>query len=152
MKISEFVKISNSSVTLIVLIVTVSSFLANPNSTTNLIILLPLIGAGYLMSMSAVLFNNIYDRDVDGLMDRTSFRVPLVNENLAKLKFISILSFALGFAVAFLLINYLATIFLTLGLLSYSVLYTVILKRKTVLNIVIGSIAGSFASLSGWMS
>jgi protoheme IX farnesyltransferase len=152
LKISEFVKISNSSVTLIVLIVTVSSFLANPNSTTNLIILLPLIGAGYLMSMSAVLFNNIYDRDVDGLMDRTSFRVPLVNENLAKLKFISILSFALGFAVAFLLINYLATIFLTLGLLSYSVLYTVILKRKTVLNIVIGSIAGSFASLSGWMS
>ncbi len=104
------------------------------------------------MSMSDVLFNNIYDRDVDGLMDRTSFRVPLVNENLAKLKFISILSFALGFAVAFLLINYLATIFLTLGLLSYSVLYTVILKRKTVLNIVIGSIAGSFASLSGWMS
>ena len=152
MKISEFVKISNSSVTLIVLIVTVSSFLANPNSTTNLIILLPLIGAGYLMSMSDVLFNNIYDRDVDGRMDRTSFRVPLVNENLAKLKFISILSFALGFAVAFLLINYLATIFLTLGLLSYSVLYTVILKRKTVLNIVIGSIAGSFASLSGWMS
>ena len=104
------------------------------------------------MSMSDVLFNNIYDRDVDGLMDRTSFRVPLVNENLAKLKFISILSFALGFAVAFLLINYLATIFLTLGLLSYSVLYTVILKRKTVLNIVIGSIAGSFASPSGWMS
>ncbi len=104
------------------------------------------------MSMSDVLFNNIYDRDVDGLMDRTSFRVPLVNENLAKLKFISVLSFALGFAVAFLLINYLATIFLTLGLLSYSVLYTVILKRKTVLNIVIGSIAGSFASLSGWMS
>lgn len=152
MKVSEFVKVSNSSVTLIVLIVTVSSFLVNPGSPSKLIVILPLVAAGYLMSMSAVLFNNIYDRDIDGLMDRTAFRVPLMNGNLGKLKLIAIISFAAGFAVSFELINYWTTIFLTLGLLSYSILYTVILKRKTVLNIVIGSIAGSFASLAGWMS
>lgn len=152
MKVSEFVKVSNSSVTLIVFIVTVSSFLANPGSSSKFIVLLPLVAAGYLMSMSAVLFNNIYDRDIDGLMDRTSFRVPLMNGNLTKLKFIAIISFAAGFAVSFEFINYWAALFLTLGLLSYSILYTVILKRKTALNIVIGSIAGSFACLAGWVS
>ena len=151
MKLGEFVSISNSSVTFIVLIVTVSSFLANPDSLSHLILILPLFAAGYLMSMSAVLFNNIYDRDIDGLMERTSFRVPIVNEELLRLKWTAAILVISGFAVAFFFLNYLTAVFLTLGFLSYAVLYTIILKRRTVLNIVIGGIAGSFASLSGWM-
>lgn len=151
MKLGEFVSISNSSVTFIVLIFTVSSFLANPDSLSHLILILPLFAAGYLMSMSAVLFNNIYDRDIDGLMERTSFRVPIVNEELLRLKWTAAILVISGFAVAFFFLNYLTAVFLTLGFLSYAVLYTIILKRRTVLNIVIGGIAGSFASLSGWM-
>lgn len=152
MKSTEFVKISNSSVTYIVIILTVTSFLANPSSLVHLLILVPLIVSVYLMSMSAVLFNNIYDRDIDGSMPRTSFRIPIVRENISQLEFTAILSLTVGLLVAFIFINYISAIFMFFGFLSYAVLYTIFLKRKTSLNIVIGGIAGSFASISGWMA
>ena len=37
------------------------------------------------------------------------------------------------------------------GFLSYAFLYTVVLKRRTDLNIVFGGIAGSFPALAGSM-
>lgn len=152
MKAIEFLKISNSSVTFIVFIVTASGFFANPSSLSHLVVLIPLLLSGYLMSMAAVIFNNIYDRDIDGEMSRTSFRIPLVNENKMKLMYIAISSFAAGIAIIFLLVNYISAVFLILGFLSYAVLYTMVLKRRTSLNIIIGGIAGSFTVLSGWMA
>ena len=152
MKAIEFLKISNSSVTFIVFIVSASGFLANPASLSHLFVLVPVLAAGYLMSVSAVIFNNIYDRDIDGEMSRTSFRIPLVNENKMKLTYIAISSFAAGIAIIFLLVNYISAVFLILGFLSYAVLYTMVLKRRTSLNIIIGGIAGSFTVLSGWMA
>jgi len=152
LKANEFLKISNSSVTFIVFIVTVSGFFANSASLSHLFNLIPLIVSGYLMSMAAVVFNNIYDSDIDGKMSRTKFRIPLVNENRSKLKYFAILSLAAGIIIIFLMVNYVSATFLILGFLSYAVLYTVFLKRRTSLNIVIGGIAGSFAALSGWMA
>lgn len=152
MKAIEFLKISNSSVTFIVFIVSASGFLANPASLSHLFVLVPVLAAGYLMSVSAVIFNNIYDRDIDGEMSRTSFRIPLVNENKMKLMYIAISSLAAGLAIILLLVNYISAVFLILGFLSYAVLYTMVLKRRTSLNIIIGGIAGSFTVLSGWMA
>jgi protoheme IX farnesyltransferase len=40
--------------------------------------------------------------------------------------------------------------FVALGAIFYIPIYTLILKRRTWLNIVVGGAAGSFASLSGW--
>jgi protoheme IX farnesyltransferase len=152
LKADEFLRISNSSVTFIVFIVTVSGFFANPAALSHLFILVPLIVSGYLMSMAAVIFNNIYDRDIDGKMSRTEFRIPLINENQSKLKYFAVSSFIAGILIIFLMVNYISGAFLTLGFLSYTVLYTMALKRRTSLNIVIGGIAGSFAALSGWMA
>ena len=152
LKAIEFLKISNSSVTFIVFIVTASGFFANPSSFSHLAVLIPLLVSGYLMSVSAVIFNNIYDRDIDGEMTRTSFRIPLMNENKSKLTYIAISSLIAGIAIIFLLVNYVSAAFMTLGFLSYTVLYTMVLKRRTSLNIIIGGIAGSFSVLSGWMA
>ncbi|EQD29685.1 protoheme IX farnesyltransferase, partial [mine drainage metagenome] len=52
--------------------------------------------------------------------------------------------------LSYILINFLTTLFIFLGFLSYFLLYTVILKRRTTWNIVIGGIAGSFPALAGW--
>jgi protoheme IX farnesyltransferase len=48
------------------------------------------------------------------------------------------------------MVNPLLALFVALGALFYIVIYTLILKRTTWLNIVIGGAAGSFAALSGW--
>jgi protoheme IX farnesyltransferase len=152
LKANEFLKISNSSVTFIVFIVTVSGFFANPSSLLHLLKLIPLVVSGYLLSMAAVVFNNIYDRDIDGKMSRTEFRIPLINASRTWLKYFAVTSFTAGTVIIFLLVNYVSAAFLVLGFISYTFLYTMVLKRKTSLNIVIGGIAGSFAALSGWMA
>jgi len=45
--------------------------------------------------------------------------------------------------------NWLAAFFVFLGAFTYGVVYTVWLKRRTWLNIVVGGLAGSFAVLAG---
>ena len=45
--------------------------------------------------------------------------------------------------------NWLAALYLFLGAFTYGVVYTVWLKRRTWLNIVIGGLSGSFAVLAG---
>lgn len=46
-------------------------------------------------------------------------------------------------------LNGAAALYLFLGAFTYAVVYTVVLKRRTWLNIVIGGLAGSFAVLTG---
>ena len=45
--------------------------------------------------------------------------------------------------------NWLAATFVFLGAFTYGVVYTLWLKRRTWLNIVVGGLAGSFAVLAG---
>ena len=52
-------------------------------------------------------------------------------------------------AAAALAANALAALFVFLGAFTYGVVYTLWLKRRTWLNIVIGGLAGSFAVLAG---
>ncbi|HEX5628567.1 MAG TPA: UbiA family prenyltransferase, partial [Usitatibacteraceae bacterium] len=46
-------------------------------------------------------------------------------------------------------VNAVAALFVFLGAFFYGVVYTVILKRRTWMNIVVGGLAGSFAVLAG---
>jgi protoheme IX farnesyltransferase len=55
----------------------------------------------------------------------------------------------LSVAVAWLVANASAALFTFLGAFFYAIVYTVWLKRRTVWNIVIGGLAGSFAVLAG---
>jgi len=55
----------------------------------------------------------------------------------------------LSVALAALVANSMAAIYTFLGAFVYGVVYTVWLKRRTPLNIVIGGLAGSFAVLAG---
>lgn len=112
--------------------------------------LAPLIVAGTLASFSSSLTNNYFDRDVDSTMNRTRWRLSAIND-LGY--FVSIpLLLAVALAISYIFLNLATTIWIALGFLSYSFLYTLVLKRRTSLNIVIGGIAGSFPALAGWSS
>ncbi|MDH3906196.1 MAG: protoheme IX farnesyltransferase, partial [Gammaproteobacteria bacterium] len=60
-----------------------------------------------------------------------------------------VLALLLALAAAAVATNWLATFFVFMGAFTYGVVYTVWLKRRTWLNIVIGGLAGSFAVLAG---
>jgi len=96
-------------------------------------------------------FNQYYEVDLDQKMRRTKAR-PFVTgdfqHNRLWLFMISGLVLV-GVAGAGFALNGMAALFIFLGAFFYAVVYTVLLKRRTWLNIVIGGASGSFAVLAG---
>ncbi len=97
--------------------------------------------------------NMWYDRDIDLLMSRTSKR-PLPSGKVAPddaLILGIILSVASVITLAF-AANYLAACWLAFTIWFYVFVYTMVLKRRTPQNIVIGGAAGAFPPLIGWFA
>ena len=104
-----------------------------------------------IASASAGAFNQYYERDGDRLMQRTRGR-PFVTGALPCspwwLLLIAMLLVVAVSAAAW-VINPVSAGCVFLGAFFYGVVYTVWLKRRSWLNIVIGGLAGSFAVLAG---
>lgn len=104
-----------------------------------------------LASAAAGAFNQYAEADSDRLMARTrqrAFASGALPRNGAWLCGIVAL-FAGAVAAAAWWVNGLAAAFVAAGALTYAVVYTLGLKRRTPWNIVIGGAAGSFAVLAG---
>lgn len=103
-----------------------------------------------LASASAALFNQYADRDLDGLMERTRHRaLPAGRVRPREVVVLGAILGVAGLGVALWAFNAMVAVHLFLGALVYAVVYTVWLKRRSRLNIVIGGLAGSFAILAG---
>jgi protoheme IX farnesyltransferase len=103
------------------------------------------------MAGGAAALNCVYDRDIDPLMDRTADR-PLVTGELSvrtALAFaIALLAGATALALWRLPLD--TVTYMWLGVAAYVGLYTVLLKRRHWLGVVLGGSAGSFPVLAGW--
>lgn len=104
-----------------------------------------------LSSGAAGAFNQLFERDLDALMVRTRRRPFASGEwQAGPLWWALIMAIlAMGVGLAALVLNVTTAVMLFLGAFTYGVVYTVWLKRRTVWNIVIGGLAGSFAVLAG---
>ena len=111
-----------------------------------------LLGLAVLISSaSAGAFNQFVERDIDVLMARTRKR-PFVTGTLQHGPFwlcVILVMLAGSVAAAAAALNFVSALFVFLGAFFYAVVYTVWLKRRTWMNIVIGGLAGSFAVLAG---
>jgi len=102
-------------------------------------------------SAAAGAFNHVIERDLDARMPRTRNR-PFVTGRLRAGPAAWLVigaSLTLAVAAAALAANTVAALYVFLGAFVYGVVYTVWLKRRTWLNIVVGGLAGSFAVLAG---
>ncbi len=102
-------------------------------------------------SGAAGAFNHYYERDSDKLMARTAKR-PFASGQLKAgpiwpATFAALLgaSIVLAWAAG----GTMSALYVFLGAITYSLVYTVWLKRRTSWNIVVGGLAGSFAVLAG---
>ena len=102
-------------------------------------------------SASAGMFNQYYEADEDHRMARTRRRAFVTGALPRSRWWLLLMAAMLVFAVALAwhFVNPLAAAYVLLGALFYGVVYTVWLKRRTPMNIVIGGLAGSFAVLAG---
>lgn len=129
-------------------LVAVTTFVLGLRSLSDLWKIVPLLVSGTLASFSSSLANNFIDRDIDSRMRRTEWRSS-IGSRIGY--FVSIpLLLGISLSVAYLFLNSTTALWIFGGFLSYSFLYTVVLKRRTPWNIVIGGIAGSFPALAGW--
>lgn len=102
-------------------------------------------------SSGASALNHYYDRDLDARMARTAGR-PLPSGRIGDPRLALWLGCALmaASAAAQPVLGWGAVAYLLAGALTYAVVYTAWLKRRTPYSIVVGGAAGSFAALAGW--
>ncbi len=114
------------------------------------LVLATLVG-GTLSAAGANAINQAIDHDIDRLMSRTKGR-PLPTERVSNQ---AVVVFGVGLGIAgfvwlWVTTNLLAASLSTVGLLFYVFIYSLLLKRHTTQNIVIGGAAGAMPVLVGW--
>ena len=106
---------------------------------------------GTLSAAGANALNNVIDRDIDVVMERTQRR-PIPTHRLSN-RTATAIGVALGvggFVLLAVEVNMLAAVLSTAALVFYVAVYTLLLERSTPENIVIGGAAGAVPALVGW--
>jgi len=149
--ILAYVALTKPRIVELLLITTVPAMLlAARGMPSPLLIGAALIG-GTLSAASANVFNCIVDADIDARMARTKSR-PLVAGLISigsALRFASLLGIA-SFLFLAATTTMMAAFLSLLALAFYVLIYTLILKRSTPQNIVIGGAAGALPPVIGW--
>jgi heme o synthase len=156
-----YVEVSKPRIVLVLVITAIASALAasrfdaSPQVGWDIpardLILLALSGA--VASMGASALNHYFDRDIDGLMERTSRRpIPAHKIAARKVLIYGLCMCVLSIGSSWFLLNPYVAAMIFIGIVFYVVVYTIWLKRNNALNIVIGGFAGSAASMAGWAS
>ena len=137
-------------VALLVLTAVVGMSLSVPGGLPWQLFIPAMLGIG-LLSSAAAAINHIVDEKIDAIMGRTHNRPLPEGRITTNNAIVFACSLALiGFVLLMVLVNPL-TAYLTLaGLVGYSFVYTLYLKRATPQNITIGGLAGAIPPLLGW--
>ncbi len=149
--IKSYVSLTKPRIIELLLVTTVPTmFLASNGWPDWYLVLATLIG-GALAAGGANALNNVVDRDIDALMDRTAHR-PLVTGKVSVRGAVALGIILSLSSVIWLVsqVNTLAALFAASAIVFYVCVYTLLLKRRTSSNIVWGGAAGCFPVLIGW--
>jgi protoheme IX farnesyltransferase len=110
------------------------------------------LGLAVLTSSAAAgAFNQLYERNLDSQMKRTKTRAFVTGELRATWYWpvgLGLMTLV-ALVIAALVTNVEAAVYIFLGAFTYGIVYTVWLKKRTWMNIVVGGLAGSFAVMAG---
>jgi heme o synthase len=139
----------------LLLVTTVPTMLLAQHGLPSLRLVLVTLVGGTLAAGSANTINCYIDRDIDAVMKRTSRRPLVVNHGQGTIRPWEALAWGvvLGAGATLLLglmANWLAASLADAAILFYIFVYTLLLKRRSPSNIVIGGAAGCFPVLVGW--
>lgn len=107
--------------------------------------------AGACIAGGSAALNCVYDRDIDPLMERTADR-PLATGDLSPetATAFAVAVLATGTVIGLATLPPIAVAYMWAGVVAYVGLYTMLLKRRTRLGVVLGGSAGAFPVLAGW--
>ena len=150
---SSFVAITKARLALSVVFSTLAGYLLGVSdwSSQNWITLLFLMVGGYCMVGASNVFNQIIEKDLDALMDRTKNR-PLPAGTISKQNafILGVVLTVLGLAILY-YVNAKTAMFGAISIFMYVSLYTP-LKTITPLSVFVGAFPGAIPYMLGWVA
>lgn len=150
--IRDYYELLKPGVISLIVFSAISGFVLADGDKNILLMAITLLAITLASSGSAVL-NMWYDSDIDKIMKRTAKRpIPIGNINASDALAFGIILCVFSLILNILASNFLSTFLLLIAIIFYVFIYTIWLKRRTPQNIVIGGAAGSFPPLISYVS
>ena len=135
----------------LLLITTIPAMVVAANGWPGLAPILFALLGGSLSAGGANVINQVYDSDIDRIMSRTRHRpIPTNRVSPAAATIFGLLLGVAGFLVLWFGTTPLAGVLSLVAYGFYVLVYTMVLKRSSTQNIVIGGAAGAVPTLIGW--
>jgi protoheme IX farnesyltransferase len=149
--VGDFIALTKPRVMSLLLVSAVAGAFIGAGSTPTLEVLIAVLVGGALASGGAASLNMAYESELDQRMGRTKNRPVAEGRISARTAVLYGILLNVGsFVVLALMTNVLAAMLAIAGTAIYFGLYTVILKRTTTQNIVVGGAAGAVPPLVGY--
>ena len=148
--VKNFTEITKFRLSVSVVFSSVAGYLLGAAEVDFMILLLLCIG-GYCMVGASNVYNQIMERDLDSLMDRTKNRpIPAGRMSIAAALSIAVILTIVGIYVLY-SINPQTAMFGAISIFIYVFLYTP-LKTKTPLSVFVGAFPGAIPFMLGWVA
>ena len=149
--IKLFFEITKFRLSLLVALSSVFGFFISSSKVDINEVFILLVG-GYLISSSSVINNQILEKDLDKMMNRTNKRpIPTGRISVYKSVIMSIFSMIIGLFLISFYLNIYAALLSFISLILYSFFYTP-MKKFGPIAVFIGAIPGALPPLIGWVA
>ena len=149
--IKLFFEITKFRLSLLVALSSVFGFFISSSKVDINEVFILLVG-GYLISSSSVINNQILEKDLDKMMNRTNKRpIPTGRISVYKSVIMSIFSMIIGLFLISFYLNIYAALLSFISLILYSFVYTP-MKKFGPIAVFIGAIPGALPPLIGWVA
>ncbi|MDP5081965.1 MAG: heme o synthase, partial [Winogradskyella sp.] len=148
--ITDFKEITKMGLSLSVVFSSIAGYLLGAKTIDFTILILLALG-GYFMVGASNAYNQIIERDLDALMDRTKNRPIPAGRMSVNTAFIIATSFTVLGLVTLYIINPKTAMWGAISIFLYTSVYTP-LKTKTSLSVFVGALPGAIPFMLGWVA
>ena len=148
--LNNFLEITKVRLSLSVLFSSIAGYLLGTDLVSVIEVILLCVG-GYSMVGASNVYNQIIEKDLDALMDRTKIRPIPSGRMSVQLAFIVAVSLTIIGIIALYIINPITAMFASVCIFMYVSLYTP-LKTKTPLSVFVGAFPGAIPFMLGWVA
>ena len=149
--VADYVSLTKPRIIELLLVTTVPAMIVAAGGWPGLGLVAATVTGGALVSGSAHATNMIYDRDIDAAMERTSTRpLPAGRISVTGAGIFAALLLVGGTGLLLAIAGVLAAALTVTAWAWYVGVYTLLLKRRSDQNIVIGGAAGALPPVIGW--
>ncbi len=146
----DFMELVKARLSLLVLLTTLIGFLLGWDGPMNYFLLAATLMGTALSACGASALNQWWERELDGLMNRTKDRpLPAKRMHPTDAFLFAVLCFLIGTALLGIFVNLLSALLAVATVIIYVVIYTP-MKRYSTLNTLLGAIPGALPPLIGW--